>query len=1187
MNSELTTNDFFKLIDLYFSKQRIIFMHQLASFNKFIDQYIPDFLTNNRNVFYEKYTDTEIITYRFQFSNIKVRPPIDSTTNNIMFPNDARNKSLTYSSELIADIEQIQERRNNITRELLSTKVIHKNEAETIATIPIMVKSNYCSLQLFHNEDELNQESEYDPGCYFIVNGAEKIVIPQEKLVKNKAVIFDTGDKALQRTQIQINSEIPTRELNMQVTQIFYYPQEEEIHLRTPTFEECHIVALFKAMGVIRDDQIVKHICYDSTDTEMIQIINRAISNSVDLNGELIKTQEQAINYLSSIIRVKKTFSSEEKLAKKQKEEFVRYLIENIFLPHMPTVKGKIRYVGYMINKLLTVSLHRQEYDDRDSMVNKRVDLVGDLLFDIFKQGFRKLLNERKKYFGTKIQNDNDPVNAIMNFKKNNIEKELHKALSTGMFKRSAKADINKGVAQPLPRLTYLQSILILRRLDSPTTESSSTKLFNPRMFHPTQNGMICSIETPEHKDVGFIKQLTLVGSMTTGFFSQEEIIEKIINKYIRRLDDILVEEIQNNTKVFLNGVWLGIISNPIKLYSVLKEAKYNGAIEPTTSIVYNDIQNDIMIWYDTGRLFRPILRVENNELLLKKSMIESIEKGEIKTFEQFMQIYPGVIEFIDCDEQVYAMIAPSFKDVLQAKQSEEDSKKLAKTGEYDASNRYGPMTFVNYSHCELHPSLLTGTIASTVPFLNHNNGARSILHYAQGKQALGIYATNYRYRLDNSYLLYHPQRQLINTRTAKYTNYDLLPPGENVVIAVMCYTGFNQEDSIILNRGALERGLFRSTTYEKHISVLGKNPVSGESDEFKKPSIDQTIGMSGNYEKLLSTGYPAEETLINDGDVIIGQVSKLSPEEIKGNNSLSKKDQKDMSTIYNHYFSAVVDKVYENSTDSNGNKQIKLKLRSERIPIIGDKFSTKSAQKGTVGLILDPQDMPVSQNGIIPDIIFNPSSIHGRLTMGFMMEALYGKAAGLTGENYDATAFVDTDYHQIQKTLKEYGYEENGTEIFINGMTGEKITSKIFTGPMYYLRLKQMVADRVHSRATGPHTNLMRQPSEGRSKHGGLRIGEMERDCLLAHGMSQFTKEKLLDTSDYYETHICEICGGFAIRVKRPENNAFGREEENDTYKCNRCGSVRVQTVAIPYAFKLLVQELEALSIDTVLSIN
>lgn len=1173
-SGKIITDDIFNLVDLYFDKRFILYSHQHNSFDKFIDEYIKDFLTYSDNIFFQRIDGNNQYKYYFKFEDIKISPPIIETTSTIMYPRDARDKNLTYSSKLSAKVTQCQDIYNVTTQELISTKIIDKpDDNVTIGVIPIMVKSKYCSLHLYPDFQQDKYECDFDPGGYFIINGAEKVVIPQERMSENKPMVFSPKNPDKDPYKIQVNSKSLGRNSIMQVMSILYKP-DGSITFKVPILEEFPITVLFRVMGYETDEEIINLICHDQRNLQMKRLVANAIRLTTQDNEEKIDTREKAINYLITKIRVGIKYHSEDKEMRiKEKKANLNILLRNNFLPHIPGYKEKIIYIGYMINKLLKVVLKQLPSDYRDSFVNKRLDLVGDLLFVLFKQFFRQMLNECQDRFGKRNQTDDNPINIINSINSNFIEKGLNSALATGKFGK------NVGVAQPLPRTTYIQTILALRRLDSPKSDAITSKLAIPRMYNYTQVGFLCPIETPEHKDVGFIKQLSLIGNVTIGAVTQLDIIKDLLKDDIIELRNVINSyDFHNYTKIFINGMWIGINKpdiNSYDLYIKFKNYKYNGTLESTTSITLNDIMNELHIFCDAGRLIRPIFRVENNKLLYTKEMSKNIH--EYKTFEEFMQKNVGVIEYIDCDEQIFSLISPTVDELYDMQNHTKD----IDVNKIDQINRYNNQTYQEYSHCELHPSLLLGTIGSTTPFCNHSNSARNILHYAQGKQAISIYASNYRYRFDNALIPYYPQKPLIDTRTSKYTYYNVLCPGENVIIAVMCYTGFNQEDSIIINKSALERGLFRSVTYSKYFSKIAKNQMTSTDDRFAKPNPLEVSGTSNaNYNKLNDKGFVPEETEIDSNDIIIGKITPVQPTH------KNPKVYKDSSTAYKHYMSGVIDKVYNNIYDADGYEMKKIRVRSERIPMIGDKLSTKNAQKGTIGLILPEMDMPYTENGIVPDIIFNPLSIYGRMTMSFMIECLLGKASAISGEEYDGTAFVDINADIAKEILKKYDYNEHGLEQMYNGITGEKIQCMIFTGPMYYLRLQHMVSNKIHARTTGPMTTLTRQPVDGRARGGGGRVGEMERDCMIAHGTSRYLKEKMLDASDIYETHVCENCGMFAERQKRKSNRFV--ESPDDIFYCKVCQNrSHIAKITIPYAFKLLVQELQSMSCNMKINVE
>jgi DNA-directed RNA polymerase II subunit RPB2 len=765
------------------------------SFNKFIDDDIRTFLKENDNTFYEKITKDQVIKYMFEFENIVLRPPMMEGSDRLMFPSDARNGNFTYASRLEARVTQIQEIRDIYTKEIISRKVIGEPEDRVpIANIPILVRSKYCSTNLKKNFD--NTECEYDPGCYFIVNGYEKVVISQERMIDNKPLVFKKKGPGTVSHYVQVNSRSPKVNGIMQIIRI-QLNNNGSLTLMVPILNEFPIVVLFRALGIKSDSDIIDYIVPDKKDQDMLDMVKKAIRITVDDKGAPIQDQNDAINYLTTKIRVpsKYKYSETDKdVRQKQKRKYLESLLVNNFLPHITGgSSAKVYYLGYMINKLLNCALGRHKPDDRDSYTNKRVDLVGPLLDMLFRQFFKKMINECNKYWKKRTNNnDEKPFNIINQIRPNTIEQGLKAALSTGAWGGG-----KKGVAQVLQRLTYLQAIEFYRRIDSPSNDASSSKLTHPRQVHPTQNGMLCPAETPEHAKVGLVKHLTILGSVTVATQSQVPLIKKLLDKRVTKLSDVHPTQVGTYTRVFINGDFYGVCDKPIILYTELKNAKYNNSIEATVGIIYDDMANEIRVYSDGGRLFRPVIRVMDNMPMLTKNHIAMISPNKTKSetmitsWDEFMQRFPGVVEYIDAEEQCFSMLASNVDDVYAMRKQMFTSADIAKTRkEVSITNRYGDMTFLKYSHCDFHPSLLLGLIVTNIPFSNHNQGPRNIFQYAQGRQAMCIYISNYRFRMDTSFILYHPHRPLVNTRTSKYMYNDILSPGENAVVAIASYTG-------------------------------------------------------------------------------------------------------------------------------------------------------------------------------------------------------------------------------------------------------------------------------------------------------------------------------------------------------------------------------------------------------------
>jgi len=712
-------------------------------------------------------------------------------------------------------------------------------------------------------------------------------------------------------------------------------------------------------------------------------------------------------------------------------------------------------------------------------------------------------------------------------------------------------------------------------------------------------NGIVlsnCPISTPEHSKIGLIKHLTMIGSITIGDRDNTELVKEFIMKHpsLQNIYEIPVHELKNKFKVFLNGEWLKVVDNVYKVgdtyydnpvmrfYADARVQKISGAFNPQmTSVVFDYKDNEIRFNTDSGRLYRPVIRVNgDNEMMLTKEMISKIslkatDKNKISDWNEFYIQEPYPIEFVDSEEQPYMLIAEDRKVLDYERNKILKSKDHKFKGEESKIiNRYGDNFFNRYDSVEIHPSVLLGEIATNIPFCNRNCAPRNIFQYAQGRQGMGIYCTVYRSRTDISYVLYHPEVPVVNTRTSKYTYTDILPPGANAVVAIACYSGFNQEDSLVLNMTSLQRGLFTSMSLRKHTSSITKNQETSGDDKFMKPPPDKTIGIkNGQYDKLNEAGYVPEETPLTNADVIFGKVTPITDTNNTG------KIFKDASEQYKSVADGVVDRVYVGIKNQDGYETRKALIRSERFPLIGDKMCSRHGQKGTIGIAYKNIDMPFTRRGIRPDIIMNPNAIPSRMTIGQLWETLLGKIGALKGMNMDGTAFEDYSIEAMKDMLESLGYQRDCEEYLYNGMTGKRMKHMIFIGPVWYQRLKHMVQDKMHSRSRGPVTILTRSAPEGRSRDGGLRLGEMERDAVIAHGLAKFLKERLMDCADAYSTHVCGRCGMFARREDSRHNEP--KPGPDDVYYCPMCDNYTdIHQIMIPYAFKLMLQELMAMNI-------
>jgi DNA-directed RNA polymerase beta subunit len=653
---------------------------------------------------------------------------------------------------------------------------------------------------------------------------------------------------------------------------------------------------------------------------------------------------------------------------------------------------------------------------------------------------------------------------------------------------------------------------------------------------------------TPEGASVGIVKNLSYMTHATI-YSNSMPLYEYIIPNIIKLDDESLTSlDMYDKVKVFINGSWVGITHTPQELYLMLKDKKYKGIINIYTSVIFDYKLKEIRVCNDAGRLTRPLLRVKDKNILVNNNIIDLLNKSELNwdSLLTDSKIDESVIEYIDPEEQSWAMIATKPRDIIK----KDDSNAIHK-----------------YTHCEIHPSTIFGVLASCIPFPEHNQSPRNTYQCAQGKQAMGVYVTNYENRMDKTaYVLNYPTRPLVDTRIMNMIQLNKIPSGTNVIVAIMTHTGYNQEDSLLINQGSIDRGMALVTVYHTEKDE-DKQKINGDEEIRCKPDASKTKGMKfGNYNKVNSKGVIPENTLVENNDIII---SKITPIKENRNDHTKVIKFEDQSRKYKTVEETYIDKNY---IDRNGEGYnfAKVRLRTVRKPVIGDKFSSRHGQKGTVGNIIPECDMPFTKDGVKPDIIINPHAIPSRMTIGQLKETLLGKVLLELGLFGDGTSFGEFDINDICKELIKLGYESNGNELMYNGLTGEQHECSVFIGPVFYQRLKHMVNDKAHSRSNGPMVNLTRQPAEGRSRDGGLRFGEMERDCMVSHGASRFTKGRMYDASDKYSVYICKKCGLIA--------------SYNDSLHIHHCRICDNRTdfayVEIPYACKLLFQELNTMNI-------
>ena len=663
-----------------------------------------------------------------------------------------------------------------------------------------------------------------------------------------------------------------------------------------------------------------------------------------------------------------------------------------------------------------------------------------------------------------------------------------------------------------------------------------------------------CPAETPEGQSIGIVKNLSYLGHITIPTMSTS--LYEYVAPHIIDLETISPENLNSKVKVFVNGAWIGIAEKPMDLYNDMKDKKYRGIINIYTSIVFDFKLMEIRICNDGGRLARPVLKVRDNKAVITNEIIEQLKRKEINWNDLLTscRLDESVIEYIDPEEQNLSMIAMR-----------------AKSGYLQDPNSY-----FKYTHCEIHPSTIFGVLASCIPFPEHNQAPRNTYQCAMAKQAMGVYAINYDHRMDKTaYVLNYPTRPLVDTRLMNMIHLNNIPSGCQIHVAIMSHTGYNQEDSVLINKASLDRGLFMATIYHTEKDE-DKNIIRDEIIRCK-PDKTKTKGIKfGNYDKLNSHGFIPENTKVENRDVII---AKIIPIKENRNDPTKTIKYEDQSKTFRTTEETYIDKNYT-GRNGDGYNFAKVRTRTLRKPVMGDKFSSRHGQKGTLGNMIPECDMPFTKDGLRPDIIINPHAIPSRMTIAQLKETLLGKVLIELGMFGDGTSFGNLSVKTIANELQRMGYESYGNELMYNGLTGEQFETNIFIGPVFYQRLKHMVNDKQHSRSIGPMVNLTRQPAEGRSRDGGFRIGEMERDVMIAHGMSKFCRERLYDVSDKYSTHVCRKCGVIASYNDGNKNRMYVTADFT-IHLCKTCGNkTDFAKVEIPYSYKLMAQELQTINI-------
>ena len=829
------------IIESYFKGQHLerLVRHQIESYNNFvecqiektIEMFNPMRIASEQD--YDANTDKYALEIFVNFDNFHIyRPQIQENNGatKLMFPQEARLRNFTYASTMTIDINIKYVIRTGPNLE--ECKTFHKTLPKIhIGKLPIMLRSNICVLKQYnHIDNTATGECKFDAGGYFIINGSEKTVLAQERAAENKVYCYNISKNQTKYTwQAEIKSIpdfkcISPKQINvmtMSKNNGFGFP----LLVQLPRIKQpIPLFIVFRALGVIADQEICEKILLDIEDTKNKELLEYLQASIIDANE--YTSQDVCIKYIVNHAMYTPINMDKETGANK-KYNFTLDVLNNDLFPHCNNLDQKIYFLGYMTNKLLQVSCGWTKADDRDSYLNKRIDLSGILLNNLFRNYFNKLVKDMEKQVIREISNgswkSSDNYENIINhtniykiIKSTTIENGIKRALSTGDFGIKHVNSNKVGVAQVLNRLTYISSLSHARRISTPTDKSG--KLIPPRKLHNTSWGFLCPAETPEGQSVGIVKNLSYMAHITIP--SNSISIREYVQPFIVGLSDISSDEIYKYTKVFISGSWIGVTKDPVQLYNMLKEQKSRGIINIYTSIIFDYKVNELRVCNDSGRLTRPLLKVRNNNLLITNEQIDKLRTNKLAWDELLTNcvLNESVVEYIDPDEQALSMICMRPGQL-----------KIQKDNLY-----------YKYSHCEIHPSTIFGILGSCIPFPEHNQSPRNTYQCAMGKQAMGVYVTNYEERMDKTaYVLNYPSRPLVDTRIMNMIELMKIPSGSNVIVAIMTHTGYNQEDSLLFNKGSVDRGLFQATIYHTEKDE-DKQKINGDEEIRCKPDISK-----------------------------------------------------------------------------------------------------------------------------------------------------------------------------------------------------------------------------------------------------------------------------------------------------------------------------------------------------------
>lgn len=1101
-----SVNKRWPIIQDILSREGVAKQH-LNSFDEFLKKGLQDIIDEIAHIDIENAE----YPYKIQLGRIQFKQPrmmeLDGSVTHIT-PVEARLRNVSYVAPLMLEANVIEDGKT------LESRFIH------IGDIPVMVKSDSCILRSFTQQKLIDYaEDPEDPGGYFIINGSERVIVGLEDLSYNKIIVDAEKVGGKKVFKAKVYSSIVGYRAKLELV----LKEDGLIVARIPGSPvDIPIITLMRALGLESDKEIASVIS-----------LNDNVQNELESSFEKtdITTSKDAIVYISK------------RIAPGMLEEFqikrAETLLDWGLLPHLgkqpDNRKEKTQFLGEAACKLLELKLGWIQPDDKDHYGNKVVKFAGQMLADLFRTAFRNLVRDMK--YQLERSGQKRGINAVSAaIRPGIISDKLNNAIATGNWGRG-----RVGVTQLLDRTNYLSTISHLRRVQSPLSRTQPN--FEARDLHSTHFGRICPSETPEGSNCGLVKNLALSAIISVSV-SSEEVVEKMYEFGTAHFSDVKDSVKKDGARIFVDGKLIGYHKDGEKLASSLRELRRSSKIHPHVGISIHQPEQEgatkrLYVNCNAGRVLRSLIIVKDGKSVLTQDLLDKVTK-KLVSWNDLIRM--GVIELVDANEEENCLITFDDKHVKK------------------------------HTHIEIFPSAILGAGASIIPYPEHNQSPRNTYESAMAKQSLGFSTpmmNTSTYVRQHSML--YPQTPIVTTKAMGLLGLEKRPAGQNCVVAVLPFDGYNIEDAIVLSKSSVERGLGRTFFYRIYESESKQYP-GGMRDNFEIPNADDNLrGYKGekSYRLLEDDGIIASESRVSGGDILIGKTSP--PRFMEEYRELESRGpyRRDTSIGVRPSEVGVVDTIVLTQANEGG-KMYKVRIRDMRPPEIGDKFASRHGQKGVVGILAKAEDLPYTADGISPDVLINPHAFPSRMTVGMMMESITGKAAAIRGKKVDASAFVGEKMEDVKGVMEDAGFEYSGKEIMYDGKTGKQFPVEVFIGVVYYQKLHHMVADKIHARARGQVQMLTKQPTEGRARGGGLRFGEMERDCIIAYGASMILKDRLLDESDKSDIFVCERCGLVAYH-----------DVKQRRFYCRVCvDKGKVSSVSVAYAFKLLLQEMSSLAI-------